>query len=262
VSARAFVISLALVLGAPASHGAQDSAQPRASFERAAQAYRAGDLEGARQLWIALLEEPADAGGVERSAVLYDLGNVAYRQGRPLEAAGWYTACLRLDPRHADARANLELARAQAGLEPAERGDLLGTLRLLLASLTLRESEWLVLALCGLLALGLGFEALRGGALARRLSLAAALFVALALVPWIYNLREARRAPLFVVAKDGADLSSEPNRDAARIGRLAPAAMPERIDALPGWVRVRAGDGTTGWVEESAVLPLATGREG
>ena len=53
------------------------------SYERALEAYHGGDFVQAEELWLATLGQ-AD---VDRAAVLYDLGNVAYRRKRPLEAA-------------------------------------------------------------------------------------------------------------------------------------------------------------------------------
>jgi tetratricopeptide (TPR) repeat protein len=243
---RAACASLALL--APAL------AAPQTSYERALAAYQSADYAEARELWLAALEE-AGEGAPSRAAVLYDLGNVAYRQKKPLEAAGWYTASLKLEPRNEDAWHNLELARREAGLEPADRGDLSATTKRLLTMLTVRESEQLALAVGAALALALIWEALRGGAAAKWTSAALALLLLAALAPWTYQMLT-RRDALFVVQPEGAPLRSEPRAQAAVIDRLLAASEVERVDALPGWVRVKKGD-TVGWIESDAALPLA-----
>jgi tetratricopeptide (TPR) repeat protein len=228
--------------------------EPEAVFGRAVEAYRAGDWTTARSLWLELLSAPES--GLDRATLLYDLGNVAWREGRPLEAAAWYTACIRLSPRHADAWTNLELARSEAGLPPADRGDLSATLRRLLTALTPAESEWLVVGCLALLAAALSLEALRGGPVPRRLALASALLLLLGSAPWVWRRSHSGADPVFVVAADGAALRSQPDGGSAVVGRLPPGSEAERIDALPGWIRLEA-DGSRGWVEGSAVVPLA-----
>jgi hypothetical protein len=233
---------------APLCSALQGPEPPAAAFEQAVAAYRAGDWATARTLWQGLLDEPS----IDRASVLYDLGNVAWREGEPLAAAAYYTACIRLAPRHRDAWANLEFVRAEAGLEPADRGDLRSTARRLLFSLDRAESEWLALAAAASFASALGYEALRGSRSARRLVLAAGLFLLVGLAPWVAWLLRGEGRALFVVAAEGGALRSSPSGDAALIGRLEPASEALWIDALPGWVRARAG-GMVGWVEESAV---------
>ena len=125
----------------------------------------------------------------------------------------------------------------------------------MLFSLDRGESEWLALACAVLFTAALCFEALRGGALARRAALASALVLAVGLAPWIAHLARGETRALFVVAPDGAALRSAPAADAALVGRLAPASEAEFVDALPGWVRARSG-AQEGWVEEGAVHEL------
>ena len=71
--------------------------------------YRLGDLESAARSF-----EGAGAAGDDRlrAQAWYDLGNVAYRQSRFEEAIDAYHRSLDLDPQDADAKFNLEVARA------------------------------------------------------------------------------------------------------------------------------------------------------
>jgi hypothetical protein len=192
----------------------------------------------------------------ERARLCYDLGNVAYREGRVLEAVGWYTASLRLRPRDDDAWANLEHVRAEAHLPPADRGDLTATLARVLGSLTPAEAEWLALGGSALwLALALG-EAFRGSRASRRLAwLGAALAIA-ACAPWVWGLARGGGDPLLVVRAEPAPVHSEPREGAAAIAEAASGSEVERLDELPGWTKVRLEGGTEGWVDGEAVFAL------
>jgi tetratricopeptide (TPR) repeat protein len=236
----------------PSLESGAEAAPPSTAFVDGVNAYRAGDWAAARQHFRAALGDPSTA----RAASLRNLGNVAFRERRPLEAAGWFTAAVREAPRDSDAWFNLEYVRREAGLEPADRGDLADTAVRLATMLRLDEAERVVLALLAALAAVLAWEALRGGLAAKATAWLLAGLLGLALVPYVVQLSRAGRDPCFVVQPEGAALNSEPRDSAALIGRLAPANIVERVDRLPGWVRVRTSNAEVGWVREDAVLAL------
>jgi tetratricopeptide (TPR) repeat protein len=246
------VLSLVLAVALAGRVAAQEGHAD--AFERGIDAYRRGDWAAAEGHWKEALR--GELAPDDRARVLHDLGNAAWRREAPLEAVGWYTAALRLEPRRADTWRNLELARAKAGLEPADRGDLRSTLGRLVSSLRPGERRALVLAALVPLALALGFEALRGGRLAARLSLAALALVVAASIPWGLSLRGGPAHPMLVVRGPTVPLLSEPNADLPPIGELAAGEEVERMDSLPGWTRVSTGSGTRGWVPEAAVFDL------
>ncbi|MFN7961122.1 MAG: tetratricopeptide repeat protein [Thermoanaerobaculia bacterium] len=70
--------------------------------------YQLGEIEEAVRAWGSLLTtaEPR-----LREAALYNLGNAAYRQGRLFDAERFFENALELDPKDADAQANLALVR-------------------------------------------------------------------------------------------------------------------------------------------------------
>ena len=236
-----------------------DSARGQSALDThalAVEAYRAGDYESAETLWREVADRTADDSGFDRAVVLYDLGNCAFRRGDELAAVGWYTAAARLAPRSRDARENLEFARAQAGLEPSDRGDLEATFARLSTALTLAEAEWLVLAALIGLALAFGFEAFRGGVAGRRAIVFALAVLALALVPWLSGLRAAGADPWLVVAEGGAAVRSAPQGDAKVLLQAAAGDQLERTDALPGWVEVELDEGRSGWVPAESMFGL------
>lgn len=251
----ALLLALAPLAAGPAKvERAPDPEAARASFAAAVDAYRRGDHASAETLWRGLLDLPG-ASGIDRADVLYDLGNAAWRQERPLEAVAWYTASLWIDPRRAEAWSNLELARAQAGLEPADRGDLTSTGRRLLFALTRAESEWLALGVTALFAAALALEALRGGRAARRTVAAAAVVLLVGLAPWVAHLVRGEGPVMMVVAPEGGEVRSEPSGEGAVVGRLEPGSCVRPVDRLPGWVRAE-GRESAGWVQAQALQPL------
>lgn len=253
----AFLASAGRAAAAPPARGtAAPAAQASVeeTFRRGVEAYRRGAFEEAQVLWRSLLDQGLGDDALAR--VSYDLGNAAYRRGELLEAIGWYTAATRHAPRHADAWANLELARAQAQLPPADRGDLRSTAARLVSALRPAEARLLVLAVLALLAAVLGAEAFLGGRAPRRLALALALVLVLAAVPWARAVLRAGEAPLLVTATPAALLRSEPRPTLDPIGELEAGDEVRRLDALPGWVRVETAAGLRGWVPEGAVFAL------
>ncbi len=247
-------IALCVPLFAQATGGARPAetalpdGMPLAQHDAAVAAYRAGDWESARTAWSAALELSRGERGLDRAALCYNLGNVAYRQGDELAAVAWYTSALALAPRFAAARENRDLVRRTAGLEASDRGDLEGTLSGALRALTPAEAEWLALCALVLTALALGYEAVCGGALGRRLVASALVLLALGLLPWLYRLTFDPRDPYMIVAPTGARVHAEPREDATVTGELAAGGTVERLDAWPGWLRVETGDGERGWI--------------
>lgn len=251
----ALALAAATVAAPPrVSPMALDQESDFAALDRAAiDAYRAGDHATAAALWIDAL--PLAHLGAERGRICYDLGNTAYRRDELLAAVGWYTAALRHAPRDPDLWANLELARAEAELEPADRGDLSATVVRLLSSLTRGEAEWLLMGAFAILGAALAGEALRGGRVWRRLALVAVVGVLIAGAPLGWQLAQAGGHPMLVVDGGGARSRSEPRSDAQGLGRLQAGSVVQRRDALPGWVKVAQG-GREVWVRERAVFDL------
>lgn len=225
------------------------------SFQEGVEAYRRADYARAETCWRALLA--GDLAPLDRARVYYDLGNAAWRLERTYEAIACYTAAVRLDPRHADAWRNLEFARAKAGLPPADAGDLGATLSRALASLRPEERRGLLFGALVLWGLLLVVEMRLGGrALRAALGLGGVVVLGAAL-PWAWgHLQPHRDDPMLVVDAGNVALRAEPLESRPAVGELGTLEEVERIDALPGWVRVQRADGQRGWVREGALFAL------
>ena len=110
----------------------------------------------------------------------------------------------------------------------------------------------------GLLALVLAAHVVRGGVFLRRLSLVALGVAALAAIPWARAALTSESDPLLVVRAPSVALRSEPRRELSPIARVDAGERVERIDALPGWVRVRNAEGDRGWVPVTSVQRVYT----
>ncbi len=240
---KGVVLVLALLLMAGPSF-------PQSSAESA---YRAGDYKSAEAHWAAELSELSAVEG--RGALLYNMGNAAFRDGRYLEAVARYTGAIEESPRSEDYWANLELARSRAGLDAADRGDLAATAERLYTMFRLSELELLAYALIGLFAVALFVEALRGGRLPRVVSFV--LLFALLSISGLRFLRGEKNLTnrVMVISEGGASLRSEPSPDLPVILQLNPGAVVGRKDSLLGWIQVEC-KGTSGWLEERLVFPL------
>lgn len=238
-------------------------AQSSAGWERAAAeyaqgmaAYRSLDYSLARAAFGRALDAAGNAPRSARAQICRALGNTSFRQQRPLEAAAWFTAAIECAPRDGEAWASLEVARARAGLEPADRGDLSATVDRALGSFDRAEAEWL--AILGVL-LFLAVLAARGfwlGSAMRRWILPSAAVCALMILPWAAGVARGEDDPLFVVSSAGATLLSEPRAQATALAQLPAGSRARRIESVGEWTRVANAAGDEGWVLSDTVFAL------
>ena len=220
-------------------------------------AYRSGDLSTARNLWEELLaDDSAQLDDGQRGRLCYNLGTLALRESRHLDGVAWYSAALRLRPRDKDTWANLELARLEAGLEAADRGDLKATIDRLLSTWTAGESSLLALLGCLPLALALGYEALRGGRRSKAFVFLGLLLWLLALGPWVRHKATEGHRQVLVIAEKGGSARAEPRPDATRVEQLDAGTILRQLDEIPGWIEVEVDGKRRGWIEDLDLFPL------
>jgi len=239
-----------LILTLAAASGPQ-AGEP---FDRGVEAYRRGNYAEASALWRSCLAD--ELSPRDHARVAYNLGNAAWRNMSSLEAVGWYTIALRGDPRNADVWHNLELVRAEAELEPADRGDLRATWKRLVTSVTPAESRVLVLLALLPLALVLLGEARYGGKLWRMLAVGFLGLTILLAVPWMSHMLADGGERVLVVRPSPVGLRSEPRRELEPVAQVDPGTAVTQIDALPGWVRIETEEGVRGWLQDGAIFSL------
>ena len=233
-------LALALLLAAATPAGtpeaapavATPAATPEARLEAANALYLSGDFAGAARAYRALADD-----GFEGGALDLNLGNALARAGARGQAMASWLRALRLDPSDADARANLELARAQnvdrlvGAVEPP-----------LTARLVERTSDGLAVGLFGAAWVALwALLWLRGRSTrsARRLLGLAALLAGKA---------AARRTASAIVVAPATPLREGPERSLKASLELHEGTAVEVLEARGDLARVRLENGLTGWV--------------
>jgi tetratricopeptide (TPR) repeat protein len=221
----------------------------------AVDAFRSGEHVAALELWNEALCIP-ELGSSERSRLLYNAGNAAARDGGWMVAVAYYTEALEGAPRNADLWFNLEYARREAGLEPADRGDLAATCWRLLTAWTETEARWMVLVGALIFLVGLAYEALRGGRTGRVAAWTGLGIGLLLCAPLLRLVLEEEREEVIVVQDRGLALRSEPRSGAQVLEKAAPGTNLLLLDRLGDWVGVETSDGQKGWVLSEGVLAL------
>ncbi len=247
VAARAL---LALLLLAPLSARAQEAPTPEQRWDLGLAAYEEGQWEEAYDNWKALSGE-----GVENVALTYNLGNAAFKAGRLPEAILWWERTLRLDPSHADARFNLDLARTQTQdrIDEVPEFILKAWNRKLCYGLS--SNTWAVLSLV-LLALTLGLVLLfllapRQGA--RRAGFFAGLATLLLTLlcfhfaRWQY--KDFRRDDAAIVMVPVSTVKSSPSAGSAKdLFVLHEGTKVRLLDDVGEWKNISLADGRQGWI--------------
>lgn len=233
---------------------ARSAAPPEeAQLEHGSVLYRLGDYSGAEAAWREAYTAATSA--AERARLAFNLGSAAYRRDAPLEAVAWYTQSLEHAPRHAAARQNLALARAEAGLPPSDVGSLGGTLERAVGAFTAVEATWLALLGVLVFVAALVFEALRGGAAGRLVVVLGALALLVAFGPLLVRAARPAGERAVVVAEKELAGRSEPRSEAKRLGSFAPGAVVRVTDRYLEWTRVRGEEGEF-WVPDEALFAL------
>ncbi len=232
-------------------------AMAESGADRGSVLWRGGDRDGAVAAWAAALEQARADGAplAERARLAYNLGVTEAARGELMRSVAWFEAALRASPRMEDARFNLGLARADAGLGPRSGDGLVETLEAAARRATPAEAEWLAV-LGAILFAGAGLlEALRGGSWPRRLLLIAALAQPFLFAPLALHLSERGSEPFMVVDPAGVQLRAAPEDGAKRVGTLQAGAVVTYLDELPGWTKVRVRDEAR-WVPSGTLFGL------
>jgi tetratricopeptide (TPR) repeat protein len=243
----ALTLILLLAVGDAAAATPTSTTPPEARMEAANALYLAGDFDGAARAYRALVDE-----GFEGSALHLNMGNALARAGARGQAMASWLRALRLDPGDADARANLELARAQNVDRLVGAAD-----PPLTARLVERTPDRLAVALFGTAWVALWallWLRGRGARRARRPLGAAAALAALAAVAGgalVAGKAAERRTPTAVVVAPAAPVREGPQRTLKAAFELHEGTTVKVLEARGDLARVALDNGLTGWVASS-----------
>ncbi|MCB9648830.1 MAG: SH3 domain-containing protein [Deltaproteobacteria bacterium] len=242
----ALMLSLAVVAA-----GGPTGAEAERDFSAANDKVLKGDFTEATRLYTSLLER-----GVENADVYYNLGNAYAGQERSVDAVVAWERAIRLDPAHADARANLEVLRARLARDvpapAADAGDgavaLADVLRPLLAPFPPAPFAWALVVAELLLAAAIWGLRRRAGGRGALVGLAVVSGLVLLLAGAVTVGHHIVRAEPLAVAKVKTELRQGPDARFGTAGWVAPGARVRVVEADGAWRRVQQQDGTSGWV--------------
>ncbi|MBO4304314.1 MAG: BatD family protein [Lentisphaeria bacterium] len=225
---------------------------PPTNMAEAARAYDGGDFALAENYYRSRLKK-----GEYSGAVLYDLGNTLYRQGKYAEALCAYEKALRFSPRDPDVLENLNLVRRKLALPERGKVNTPGDVFPILRD-QLRPDEWLLAASFGffLLCLGLGAWILKknfSSLLFRIPAAAGAIVLLCSLCAFFSQMNSSYSGKYGIVLHENIPVYSLPSNKSDRLsirfrGGEEVCIQEKRQDFL----RVRAGN-AEGWVNASNV---------
>lgn len=220
------------------------------NFQAAGEAYKKGDYRQAVEIYKGLLD------GCQGSASVYfNLGNSYFRSGDIGQAVLSYRRAFRLDPRDADVRANLHLARGFVHDGHTLRPGILSRLDMWLERLTTRELEWLLFFLFMLLGIS-GLYIIFFHVARRRMifltTLGAFLLAALAMTTAYRVLMEKDEAVVVVAS----EARFEPSERATVYFNVMAGSEVRILRQQEDWAKIERFDGKTGWVPAGKVERL------
>lgn len=242
------IVALIAVAAARAAEASREQI-----FERANAAFADGRFDEARSA----LTELARGDGAS-PGVLYNLGNAAFRAGKPGEAILAYERALWLAPRDQDVRANLRQVRKAAGLPEPDDGPWARLTR------TATANGWAWLASAGLYVTCLSLLVRRvvtGDASVRQrrgaLSVGAGVGLALLLLAGAACATRLGERDRGVVLDGDPKLRVAPYASATASSELAPGELVRIERSHEGFTLVRTLAGRSGWMSADAVGRIA-----
>lgn len=218
------------------------------------QAYVSKDFAKAAALYGAIEEQ-----GKTSVKLCYNLGNCYFRMDKMGGAVLWYNRALELDPSNRDAKYNLEIANAKTmdRIDTVPEFFLKTWIRAF--GKTMSSDSWAVLALVlvGLSLCGIVAWLMSRAMWIRRVGfygMVVGLVLCLVAVSYsVYGYSEATNRHRAVVMVEGVAVKSSPAKGGKDIFVIHEGTVVSRGEDLEGWSQITLSNGSSGWVENSAI---------
>jgi tetratricopeptide (TPR) repeat protein len=233
------------------------SAQNSMLFERANEAYAAGDFDKAVENYEQIL-----ANGETSAALHYNLGNAYYRLDRVAPSIYHYEKALQLNPGDEDARNNLVFAKNMAidAIGEETRGGFWGLFSTSTAAFTAAGWGWIAI-FCMLLfvVFFLVYYFSRKTLIKRILFIGSMFFLVLAvssaLIGFTKNSLQQESSYAIVFAEQ-VEVKSEPSPRAGEAFLLHEGAKVKINENFREWVEIELPNGSRGWMHENDLKSL------
>ncbi len=232
-------------------------AQNTALFNKATEAYNAGDFNKAIENYLAII-----SAGEHSSAVYYNLGNAYYKLNQIAPSIYYYEKALLLNPNDNDIRTNLGYAQnmtldaidtmPQTGYAKMYN-DIVGFLHF---------DQWAYIAVGGVVLfvlLYLVFHFLRYATQKRFAFIASfvALFIAIvAVILAALQYNDYLSDQPAIVFDTEVPVNSEPNLRSQQVFQLHEGTKLQVLEELNDWYKIELSDGQTGWLNSESVKLL------
>ena len=225
-------------------------------LQQAATLYAQRSYEEAATIYAELLNQG------ESADLYYNYANACFKLGRTAEAILNYERALKLNPRHADARFNLEYANTQITdkIDPVPTFFFRKWLRDLGSQLS--SDQWAVLSVSlfgATLVLALLFIFGRFVALRKTAFFMGIVALLLSLISMAYAFSRKRYMQEHteaIVMAGSVTVASAPDRSGTELFVLHDGTKVILTDSVGEWREIRISDGQTGWVPRTAIEPI------
>ena len=240
---------LALLLGlALAAAPARAEGDVSELWQKAGEAFAAQQWQNALNCY-----QMIEAENLQSADLYYNIGNTYFKLDDKAHAILYFERALKLDPAHADAAHNLDIARELTldRIDAVPEFILLSWLRILRQGLSADTWAWITLAL--LLAVGLLLTVFRNGASLplRKISfiLACVLFV-LMVFTFVFSLQQKHavtRQDSAIVTSPVCSVKSSPADGGNTVFVLHEGTKIRLLDNVGDWAKIEIADGRQGW---------------
>lgn len=233
------------------------SAQNEALFDRATEAYNAGEYQAAVDSYLEIIDN-----GQHSAELYYNLGNAYYKLNQIAPSIYYYEKALLLKPDDSEIKNNLGYARNMT-LDAIDRLPKTGLSKIYDTVIgVLSFDQWAYVAVVFMalfVLLYIAFYYFRYSSRKRTAFVISivCLFVAITAVVFAslqYSAFESDR-PAIVFSKESS-VKSEPNPKSQEAFTLHEGTKVNVLDQLNDWQKIRIADGTTGWIPTEDIKPL------
>ncbi|MCR4665104.1 MAG: tetratricopeptide repeat protein [Paludibacteraceae bacterium] len=233
-------------------------------FEQGNQVYAAGEYAEAAELYEQCLSSVTESERLTRKSkakVYYNLGNARFKQGELAQSILAYERCLRLDPRHKDAKYNLEIAHGRITDNLTDNTSFFFSTWFRSVRDMLPEGTWtwmsillFVLSLAGAL-----LFAMSGQVVVRKTAFHStwvALIISIIAVCNAGSLhnRDTERAEA-IITQGVLNAKSSPDRSGTELFTLHEGTKVTITEELGEWCNIRVGN-NEGWVEKGHLVRI------
>lgn len=226
-------------------------------FEKANEAYAAGEYQEAIDLYNEILER-----GETSAAVHYNLANAHYKLDHIAPSIYHYEKALQLKPGDEDIRNNLSFAKNMA-IDAIDEGAEQGFSRLFSTSTAAFSASgwgWAgIVCMVIFTAFFLAYYFSRRTMIKRILFISSMFFLLLAVssvVIGALKIQMLQEDSFAIVFAEEVEVKNEPNLRGAEVFTLHEGAKVELIEDFQDWVEIQLPNGSSGWIPKSEIKRL------